>query len=264
VRLGLEPVEATTLVEAAAYRIQKAILDGELAPGTELRQEELCASLGISRTPVREALRRVESQGLVVLRANRTAIVRHMARAEIVDLYAIRAHLEALACERACNQITQTDLAAIQEAQTDLEAASESLLGSRAELDEATQLALHEALRDANDRFHGAIHTASGSPTLTDLIVGLWNRFPKDHAWRVLAGEKDAVIALNVTQHRSIIAALLDRDPPLAAARMSEHVLHSGQLLTEYLEAREFWSTTETVHNKSAEAAIPRRPGHGR
>lgn len=232
----------TTLVDEVAFAIEKAILEGEHAPGAELRQEELCAALGVSRTPVREALRRLEAQGLIVVRPNRGAFVRRMARDEVVDLYRVRAELEGWACELACERITDEVLADLEDAQIMLEHASDGLLDMLGrEGGTARETRLHERLREANDRFHLVLHDASGSPLLGRLIAQTWNAFPKDYAWRTLA-QKEEALALNTTQHRAIIEALRDRDKGAAREAMRSHVEHSGRLIVRHLDHRAFWT----------------------
>ncbi len=242
-------VRTTTLVDEVAFSIEKAILKGELAPGSELNQEELCTRLGVSRTPVREALRRLDAQGLVVLRANRSAMVRRREREEVVDLYRVRAELEGYACELACDRPVDPLLSEIEEAQVDLETAAADLPAILAADDPAREARLHERLRDANDRFHQAILRSSGSAVLTALVVQLWNGFPKDYVWRTLVREEDE-FALHREQHRTILAALRSRDSAAAREAMAEHVCLSGELLVSHLDQQRFW-TPEAAAQRS-------------
>lgn len=231
----------TTLVDEVAFAIEKAILDGEYPPGAELPQEQLCARLGVSRTPVREALRRLDTQGLVVQRPNRGAVVRQMTRDEVADLYHVRAHLEGWACELACARTTAGVLADLEDAQGMLESASKGLLailGGPAEADREARL--HERLREANDRFHKTIFAASGSDVLSRLILQTWNTFPKDYVWRTLAREEDS-LALNTTQHRDVMAALETGDATAAGEAMRRHVELSGRLILDHLDRQAFW-----------------------
>jgi DNA-binding GntR family transcriptional regulator len=234
-------VRTTTLVEEIAFRIEKAILDGELAAGSELHQEELCARLGVSRTPVREALRLLDAQGLVLLRPNRSAIVRRRERDEVVDLYRVRAELEGYACELACARPIESFLIEIEESQVELENAAAHLHAIIDANDPAREARLHERLRDANDRFHQTILDACGSPMLGGLVAQLWNAFPKDYVWRTLVREEDE-FALHSQQHRKILAALREGDAAQARAAMAEHVELSGQLLVSHLDQQRFWA----------------------
>jgi DNA-binding GntR family transcriptional regulator len=239
-------VRTTTLVDEIAFRIEKAILDGELASGSELNQEELCARLGVSRTPVREALRKLDAQGLVLLRPNRSAIVRRRERVEVVDLYRVRAELEGYACELACARPIESYLIEIEESQVELETAATDLHAIIHANDPAREARLHERLRNANDRFHQTILDACGSPVLAGLVMQLWNAFPKDYVWRTLLREEDE-FALHSKQHRRILAGLRDGDAARARAAMAEHVELSGQLLVAHLDQQGFWTPDATA-----------------
>ena len=84
-----ESITLTSLVDEIAYRLEAAILEGEFGPGTHLLQDELCARFGVSRTPVREALRKLQAQHLVVLVPNKGATVRFPSRSELSDVYVV-------------------------------------------------------------------------------------------------------------------------------------------------------------------------------
>ncbi len=93
----LRPLQASSLPDLAYEHLRAAILAGELADGSDLPQEEIAARLQVSRLPVREALRRLESEGLVVLRPRRGYVVASLDRDEIEDVLDLQAHLESLA-----------------------------------------------------------------------------------------------------------------------------------------------------------------------
>src|SRR5882757_3109746 len=97
-------IETRSLADEIAFRLEAAILARELLPGAKLRQEELCQRFGVSRTPVREALRKLQAQRLVVMVPNRGAAVRLPTRKEVEEVYDLRAELEAFACELACQR----------------------------------------------------------------------------------------------------------------------------------------------------------------
>ena len=97
----VEQITVTSLADEIAFRIQAAILAGEQTPGTHLFQDELCERFGVSRTPVREALRKLQAKHLVILVPNKGASIRVPGRDELIDVYNLRAELEGYACELA-------------------------------------------------------------------------------------------------------------------------------------------------------------------
>jgi DNA-binding GntR family transcriptional regulator len=97
---GADPLAPTSLTDEIVFRLENAILEGVYPPGTRLRQDELCVRFGVSRTPVREALRTLQARNLVVVMPNRGATVRIPSRKDAAELYDVRAELEGYACER--------------------------------------------------------------------------------------------------------------------------------------------------------------------
>ena len=93
---SLEQITVTSLADEIAFRIQAAILAGDHRPGTHLSQDELCERFGVSRTPVREALRKLQAKHLVVLVPNKGATVRAPSRTELIDVYNVRAEARGL------------------------------------------------------------------------------------------------------------------------------------------------------------------------
>ena len=112
-----EQISITSLADEIAFRLQAAILAGEHPPGTHLFQDEICERFGVSRTPVREALRKLQAKHLVVLVPNKGATVRVPGRAELIDVYNVRAELEGYACELACVNVSDKLLSALDGAQ---------------------------------------------------------------------------------------------------------------------------------------------------
>src|SRR6201997_1833047 len=105
----------TTKADDIALVIEEAIVSGELEPGTVLRQEQLSEQFNVSRTPVREALRRLAALGLVSFVPNRGVRVRTISREELHEAFMVRAELEALATEVAAAKMTSDDLAELEE-----------------------------------------------------------------------------------------------------------------------------------------------------
>jgi DNA-binding GntR family transcriptional regulator len=234
-----EPIVTTSLADEIAFRLQAAIVDGTLRPGMALRQEEICRRFGVSRTPVREALRTLQAQSLVVIAPHRGAVVRLPDRSEVREIYVLRAELEGLACELAAQAIAaDADLvAALERAQAAVEAAT-------AELEQrprdAQQGWFFLPLIRANDRFHEVVHDAAGNARLRATLVGLQSSFPKDLVWRAVrsAGENRAFV---IDEHRAVLDALRSGDAPGSRRLMARHVSHAGDVLLEHLDHHDFW-----------------------
>ena len=151
-----DTVVATGLADEIAFRLQAAILDGEFPPGTHLQQDELCARFGVSRTPVREALRKLQAQHLVDLVPNKGATVRTPSRHELSEVYVLRAELEGFAAELAAGAMTTADLAALDDAQAAMDKAVAQLEAHAVTPEE--EASFNRRITVANEEFHGIIH----------------------------------------------------------------------------------------------------------
>lgn len=228
----------TGLADEIAFRLQAAILDGEYAPGTHLQQDELCARFGVSRTPVREALRKLQAQHLVDLVPNKGATVRTPTRTDLTEVYALRTELEGFAAELAADRIGPDDLAAMDAAHAASEHAIAAFEAGAAEA--GGQTSFNTRITVANEAFHGVIHAAAGNARLRQYLTELQSYFPKDYVWRAV-GSADEARALNVDDHAAIRAALQARDGPAARRAMEAHIRHARKLLMAYLDEHGFW-----------------------
>src|SRR5262249_2829946 len=104
-------VQVRTLGRQVYEHLLQRIFSGELVPGTTLREGELAAQLGVSRTPIREALGRLSEYGVVESRPNHGAIVRRLGREELIHIYQVREALEGMAIQLACGKLTDADFA---------------------------------------------------------------------------------------------------------------------------------------------------------
>jgi DNA-binding GntR family transcriptional regulator len=233
-----ERVIVSSLADEIAFRIQAAILDGEYPPGTHLQQDELCARFRVSRTPVREALRKLQATNLVDLVPNRGATVRVPSRKELVEVYAMRAELEGFACQLAAPNVGPDALEELDRAQAEMERAMAQLDGGglRAE-DEA---AFNARVTVANVRFHVAIHALADNALLARTIEELQAYFPKDYVWRAMRDSAEGNV-VSIDEHRAIRAALAAHKGKAARRAMTEHIEHAGRLLIAYLDLHRFW-----------------------
>jgi DNA-binding GntR family transcriptional regulator len=221
------------LVDRLAGAIQTRVLSGDVPVGTRLRQEALAEEFGVSRTPVREALRKLQASGLVELLPNRGAVVRGPSAREIREAYEVRAELEGLAAELAAGRISDRDLLRLREAQALFRKSVETLIARRARRrapwkDESVWV-------QANDLFHQAILDAAGNARLSDTIADLHRSFPRDLTWTALS-QSSRLLEENIEQHEAVLEAIEQRDPAEARRRMIEHVRSAGELVTLHFE----------------------------
>ena len=195
--------------DLAYARVRELILSGALDPGTALNQGALARQIGVSTTPLREALRRLAQQGLVELDAHRDARVAALDAAEARDLVELRQSLDPLAAGLAATRRTAEDLAGIRAALDDLESlpADPSL----------QQLAGHR-------RFHAAVYRASHNRLLVESLDGLWDKTDRYRRHALQVERSDAERAARAEEHRLLFEAVQDRDTETATSLMHYHV----------------------------------------
>jgi DNA-binding GntR family transcriptional regulator len=206
---------STDAVGAAhAYvQVRSAIVENRYAPGQRLVEQRIAEELGLSRTPVREALRMLEAEGLVVSARNRGAMVRTMSPTEVVDLYGLRIRLESYAVEVATERATEAELG-------ELVAAADAFGEVRrtADVDAVEGVRL---LHEANRRFHDGILTAARHHRLESMLARTVDTPLVFQAFRTFG---PAEIERSDTFHHLIVEAMCRRDPNRATALMAEHI----------------------------------------
>ena len=198
-----------TKSELAYTHVRRLILSGELEPGAVLPQVSLAQTIGISTTPLREALRRLKQEGLVELDAHRDARVRPLDATEARDLLELRRNLDPLAASLAAQRRTEADVDDVRAALDGLEALSTS--PSLAQL-------------ESHHRFHSAIHRASHNALLIDVLDGLWVKTDRYRRHGLETGRSDAERNARATEHRLLFEAVRDGDADAAAELMHRHV----------------------------------------
>ncbi|MEU6642552.1 GntR family transcriptional regulator [Saccharomonospora sp. NPDC046836] len=227
--LNVEGKSGHALVDDLASRIRGRIMSGEIPIGAQLRQAELAADFGVSRTPVREALRQLQSGGLIEVQPNRGAVVRVPAPWEVREAYEVRAQLEALAAARSVSRISDQQLEELRRANQEMY--DNSLAESKG------KAAALPVSRLGNDRFHTLIADISGNARLARVVNDINETFPRNVSAQLIvtdARHRDQ----NFREHERIIAALAAGDAEAAAAEMREHVVKAGDQLAEWYEKR--------------------------
>ncbi|HEY6963288.1 MAG TPA: GntR family transcriptional regulator [Gaiellaceae bacterium] len=228
-------LQSDDLVDRLAAAIQARILSGEIPSDARLRQATLAAEFGVSRTPVREALRKLQSAGVVVLEPRRGAVVRGTTPREVREAYLVRGELEGLATELATPHITDDELARLRDAQTMFRHSIESEIESRRTGEAAAPWTAESEWERANNLFHEVIQLAAGNRQLLAAIAHLHRSFPRHLTWAALS-RSSHLLGDNVEQHNRILAAIERRDAAAARAEMTAHVRAAGELVAVLLE----------------------------
>lgn len=214
--MAVRGVPVATKTDQVLDYLRAALARGEIEPGQPIREQQLAAMLGMSRTPVREALRRAQITGLVQYSAYRGVTASELSTEDLVDVYRIRSRLEPLATELATPRLTSEQLARLEAYNAEI---------ARLAADGAV-----ESIRRANDDWHQTIYHAAGSPRLYSLITTVLAGSPRDTF--TLSGRAD----LTVREHAQILTALRHRDAGLAATLMEAHILSA---IVSFLGERE-------------------------
>jgi DNA-binding GntR family transcriptional regulator len=234
-----KPEGDAALVDRLAASIQARVLSGEFASGSRLRQESLATEFGVSRTPVREALRKLQAAGVVQLEPRRGAKVRGPSAREVREAYEVRAELEGLAAALASARIRDDDLRRLRDAQASFQDSSRRLRvwKEREGGVPPPPAEAHAEWVRGNDLFHLVIQESAGNERLVATLADLHQSFPRDLTWIVL-GESSHLLEENVAQHAAVLAAIEARDAETARRRMAEHVLRAGDLVVRRFEER--------------------------
>lgn len=208
----------TTATQRAHAVLRAGILDGTHPAGSRLREDTLAEELGLSRTPVREALQRLGTEGLVAHLAHRGARVASWSAADLEETFALRAVLEGLGARRAAERATAADVATLRELCTRMETTISP--GAPRDLDALTEL---------NHRFHHELLRIADSPrleTMVDTVIHV------PVVMRTFLRYSDPALARSQHHHRELCDALEVGDGGWAESVMRSHVLAARAQLT--------------------------------
>ncbi len=223
--VGQGPVRGAT-VDYVLDHLREGIVQGRYAPGQRLIEADLTRELGVSRGPLREAMRRLSADNLLEIVPNRGAIVRRLAMREMLELFSIRIALEALATREATPNLT--DRAIRTRFETDI----------RAIWSPEQRLPGHSYIAE-NKAFHQAITRASGNEQLLVVTAQLQLPLLMFQLNNMLTVE---TIAVSVMEHRGIATAMLDGDTAAAEDCVRRHLERARSLAGE-MPSRVFRST---------------------
>ena len=219
--LDAEPIRRRTLHDEMTDRLRLLIVEGELAPGAKVPERALCERFGVSRTPLREALKVLANEGLVDLLPNRGAQVSRLTLAALEEAFPVMGALEALAGELAAANITDAEIAAIRQRHTVM--VSHFRAGNL------------KAYFSANQAIHEAILEAARNPTLIALYRGLAGRVRRA---RYMANMSPRRWAQAVEEHEEILEALGARDGRRLGKILRRHLANKFETVKEALAAQ--------------------------
>ncbi|HXH98615.1 MAG TPA: GntR family transcriptional regulator [Gaiellaceae bacterium] len=201
------PLENLTLWERVYDHLRTAILEGQLEPGTELAEVALSEELGVSRGPIREAIGRLASEGLVTVRPRRGAVVRPLSKEEFLELYQVREALELMAVKLAVPRLTDAEF--------------EELAALNREMEEHAKRGEVTRFFDANLAFHERLLEACGNKKLQELYRQLLGQLGR---YRMRSLSLRGNMQRSVSEHATILRAARRGDAERAARLMSEHI----------------------------------------
>lgn len=215
--------------------LRDMILNGELRPGDKIHEQGLCVRFGVSRTPLREALKVLASEGLVILTPNRGAMIARISDKEIDELFPIIGALEALAGEAACAAITPAQMKRLQ-------AMHDEMVKHYNNNRSVPYLKL-------NQKIHATLFEIAGNAELTQLYNTL---IVRTHAARFVAKKSPERWREAVEDHELMMQALDARDGPRLGRILREHLRHKAEMVHESFAELDS-STTHSVGDADAD-----------
>jgi DNA-binding GntR family transcriptional regulator len=218
---GIDPIslETQSLVDRVSHAVRRAILEGRLRAGEALSISDLAVDLGVSHSPVREALQRLSEQGLVVLRPARTAIVAPLEIEDLKEIYRLRTLIEVDAAGRAAPHFTDAILATLERELT-------TMGDARVDSD---------GFWDSHNAFHGALMAPVLSPRLERIVTELWHA--GERYLRIVYIETDVLFTHSpYDRHRPLLDAARSRKTSTVAAALKKHLESNERELVKSLE----------------------------
>ncbi|WP_264805637.1 GntR family transcriptional regulator [Cytobacillus sp. NCCP-133] len=194
--------------------IRKAIIRGDFKPGERLKQSDLAEKMGVSRMPIREAFRKLESEGLIRLEPHKGAVVKSINIEDIEEIYALRAELEKMAVYQSVDFLTEQDV--------------EQLTFLVNEMERTDDV---DTFIQYNIDFHRMLVKRCKWERLNSFIGTLWNGFPQQTP-HLLSGQQET----SNIEHRKIVEAVINKDKETAANLLSEHIFRTGESLIKSLK----------------------------
>jgi DNA-binding GntR family transcriptional regulator len=210
------------LREIVFESLREAIINGNLEPGERMMEIQLADEMGVSRTPVREAIRKLELEGFVVMIPRKGAYVAGISLKDIADVFEIRAALESLAAALAAERITEEEL--------------ESLECSLVKVAECTEADDLEALITVDTDFHDILYKASRNERLVQIVSNLREQIQR---FRMTSLSQPGRMKDAMEEHRKLVEALSERNIELARTLAREHIEYAESSMLEVIRTTE-------------------------
>jgi DNA-binding GntR family transcriptional regulator len=220
-------ISRRTLYDEVVQGLRTMLVEGRIPPGAKLNERELCALLSVSRTPLREAIKRMAAEGLVDLLPNRGAVAVKLSETDIIHAFEVLAELEGISGELAAQRITAAEIA-------EIKALHYEMLASFARKD------LHEYYR-LNAQIHAAINRATKNPVLEKIYRETNARV---QSMRFRSNQNESKWKQAVSEHEQILAALEKRDAVGLRALLVEHLVRKRNAVIELMRAGELGERT--------------------
>ena len=227
--MSIEQPNSQNLPEAIFQKLRSLLVEGKIAPGSKLNERELAESLHVSRTPIREAIRRLASEGLVELITNRGAIALQLSLEDVVHTFDVIAQLEGFSGELAANNISDTAL-------SELEALQYEMMASYARRDLSSYYKL-------NLRIHHLINQAANNPILSRLFSQVNARI---EALRFRSNQDGVKWEKAVEEHQEMLDALKTHDSARMRKIMIQHVQNKRDVVVQLLTSETLSETTSS------------------
>ena len=213
--------EYLPLRDVVFQTLRQAILRGELKPGERLMEIQLANKLGVSRTPIREAIRKLELEGLVLMVPRKGAEVAEITEKSLNDVIEVRGALEELAVDLACQRITEEKM--------------EELKCAAKEFEKALHTGDLTAYAEADVKFHDIIYMATENQKLVQLLYNLREQM---YRYRVEYLKQEEVHQTLLTEHQYIIECIEKRDSQSAKAAILTHVENQAKKIGDTIRTK--------------------------